>query len=364
MTADTISILGIGAYLPPQVRTNAYWPTELVDEWRQRRGAGMTRPVEAERQISPASMALARVMASYRDDPFEGAVERRVMADDQEPSDMEIAAGRDAIARAGVDPAEIDAILVGGTIPDYQQNSNGCRVHSELGVRPGCLTVQTEGACNAFSLQTSLASALIRSGQARHVLTVQSSAQSRILRRQDPFSAWFGDGATAVVYGPASAGRGLVGQAHVTDGRFYGSLVCGVPGKRWHDEASHLYLQSPKMAREQLFAIAEHANPLLDQALGQAGLSRGDINVIATHQAAAWFGPAMQQIWDLPDVRRVDTFAWASSLAGGNLPLVMATAEREGILRAGDLVATVSGATGMTMSVLLFRWGGPYNRAS
>ena len=51
------------------------------------------------------------------------------------------------------------------------------------------------------------------------------------------------------------------------------------------------------------------------------------------------------------------TFPWASSLAGANLPLVMATAERDGLLRSGDVVATVSGATGMTMSVCVFRWG-------
>jgi 3-oxoacyl-[acyl-carrier-protein] synthase-3 len=357
MTASSIQILGLGTYLPPEVRTNAWWPPAIVDEWRARRGAGMTRPIEAERQTSSASVALAQVMEAYRADPFEGAVERRIMPDGMRPSDMELLAARAALARAGVEPGELDAILVGGTIPDYQQSSNGCRIHAGLGVRPGCLTVQTEGACNAFSLQLAVARALVTSGQARRVLAVQSSAQSRVLRREDPFSAWFGDGATATVLGPAPAGEGVLGQAHVTDGRFHAALVLGVPGRAWYEGASHLYLESPRLAREQLFAIAEHAGGLLDQALAEAGLGRDAIDVLATHQAAAWFGPAMQAVLALPRARRTDTFAWASSLAGANLPLVLATAEREGVLRPGDVVATVSGATGMTMAVTILRWG-------
>ncbi|KYF47385.1 hypothetical protein BE04_19170 [Sorangium cellulosum] len=353
-----VGILGIGTYLPPEVRTNDWWPKDLVERWRVQRAAGVTRALEADRQASPVATALARAMAAYKDDPFEGAIERRVIPDDMEPSDMELAAARAALERSGVGADRIDALLIGGTIPDFQQNSSGCRLHLELEMRPGVFTLQTEGACNAFAQQVAVAHALIGSGQARYVLAVQSSAQSRVLRQEDPFSAWFGDGATAVVLGPAPAGEGVLGLAHLTDGRFYGALVTGVPGKRWTDEGKNvLYLANPRMAREQFFAIVEHANPMLDRALAAAGLGRKDIGVIVTHQAAAWFGPAMQAIWDLPEARRTDTFAWASSLSGANLPMVMAAGEREGILRPGDVVATLSGATGMTTTVMVMRWG-------
>ncbi|WP_437675643.1 3-oxoacyl-ACP synthase III family protein [Sorangium sp. So ce131] len=353
-----VGIWGIGTYLPPNVRTNDWWPKELVACWREKRAAGVTRPVEADRQLSPAAAALTRAMAAYKDDPFEGAIERRVLSDDMEPSDMELSAAREALARSGALADQVDALLIGGTVPDFQQNSSGCRLHRELELRPGVLTLQTEGTCNAFAQQVAVARALIGSGQARCVLAVQSSAQSRVLRPEDPFSVWFGDGATAVVLGPVPAGEGVLGEAHLTDGRFYGALVTGVPGKRWTDQGKNvLYLADPRRAREQLFAIAEHANPMLDQALAAAGLGRKDIGVIVTHQAAGWFGSAIQAIWGLPEARRTDTFAWASSLSGANLPMVMATGEREGILRPGDVVATVSGATGMTMTVMVMRWG-------
>ena len=354
---QNVGIRSIGCYLPPQVRTNDWWPADLVAEWRTRRSSGITRPIEADKLTGPA-IAFGAQMLAYRDDPFEGAEQRRIMPDDMVPSDMEVRAAADAIARAGIAASELDALFVGSAIPDYHQNPNGCRVHAELGLPPHCYTLQTEGTCNAFVQQVELARALIQSGRARYVLAVQSTAQSRVLRPTDPFSAWFGDGATAVVLGPVAADHGVLGVAHVTDGRWYAALVVGAPERKWYEGENHLYLESPHLARDQLFAIAEAANPLLDRALAQAGLARAEIAAIATHQPAAWFGQAIQDVWDLPRARRIDTFSWAASLMGSNLPLVLSALERERQLAPGDVVATVSGASGMTMSVTVMRWGG------
>jgi 3-oxoacyl-[acyl-carrier-protein] synthase-3 len=350
-------IAGFGAHLPPQIRDNDWWPTATVERWRSRRGTGIMRALEPEWAGARPIELFAEAMATCRDDPFEGARQRRIIADDLHAYDLEAAAGRDALARTGIEPSAVDALLVGSSVPDAIMSTNAVQVHRMLGLPASTLSMQTEGACNAFAQQAGLARMLIATGRARTVLAIQSNTYSRTLVADDPFSAWFGDGATAAVFQPAPAGYGVIGEAHHTDGRFYASLDIGVVGQRWYDEGRCvMHLASPKLAREQMFAIAQNLIPMADRALAEAGLTRRDVTVLATHQPAAWFPAAVHRVLDLPQARRLDTFPHLASLAGANLPMVLQTCQREGQLRRDDIVLTVSGGTGMNMTVLALRW--------
>ncbi len=354
---NTAHVAGFGAHLPPQVRDNAWWPSATVERWRTRRGTGIMRPLEPEWVGARPIERFAEAMATCRDDPFEGARQRHVIADELHAFDLEVAAGRDALARTGIDPGDVDVLLVGSSVPDAIMSTNAVQVHRLLGLRADTLSLQTEGACNAFAQQASLARMLIATGRARTVLAIQSNTYSRTLVADDPFSAWFGDGATAAVFQPAPAGYGVIGEAHHTDGRFYAALDIGVVGQRWYDDGRCvMHLTSPKLAREQMFAIAMALEPMADRALAEAGLTRRDVTVLATHQPAAWFPGAVHQVLDVPQARRIDTFPRYASLAGCNIPMVLQTCQREGQLRRDDVVLTVSGGTGMNMTVLALRW--------
>ena len=117
------------------------------------------------------------------------------------------------------------------------------------------------------------------------------------------------------------------------------------------------YLENPRGARDQFLLIGDTARPLMDGALADAGLEKKDVDFLACHQASAWLPPAVAEHTGLEHAKRTDTFTWAASLSGANLPLVMAAAERENAVADGDLVAMYSGAAGMTASAMMFRWG-------
>lgn len=355
----TAGIWAVGTYLPPIVRRNDHWPEHIVAEWRARQQRSLTRNAGADDgQLDEGAMTIVKHMMRFKDDPFEGVVERRIMPDDMRSSDMELAAAKDALERAGVAPSEVDMLLCQTTTPDWLHVPTACRVHHELGLPWQCHTLQTDGMCVSFMQQLIMADAMIRTGQIRIALIVQACAMSRFLRDEDPFSAWFGDGATAVVVGPVAEDRGIRGVSHATEGSVYGGVVTGIPGKRWYDEGKVVvYLDSARGAREQFLRIGDTARPLMDQSLGKAGAARDDVDFFACHQASAWLPPAVQEQTGLARARRVDTFRWAASLSGGNLPLVMSVAERDGMLSDGDLVAMYSGAAGMTASAMVFRWG-------
>jgi len=355
-----VGILGIGAYLPEQVRRNDWWPEEVVAKWRARAAESLVRHEPDSPQ--PPSEGVRRIlaaMAELKDDPFQGTRERRLMTRGMTSSDLEVEAVKDALARSGTPPGRVGLLLTDSQLPDYLGVANAPLVHRKLGLPAGCLAFGTVAACN-FLTQLHVAAPLVASGTVEVALLVQSSGYAHLAQMQDAHSPWFGDGATAVVVGRVADGFGVLSEAHRTNGEFFEALVVGCPGSTWHsnlDRGVALYVQNHQAARKMLLAIADHVKEVVGEALARAGLSAGQIDFYATHQATAWFRRATQEYLGLSRARSFDTFGWTGSLAGANVPFSLAMAEREGMLRAGDLVASFSGGSGVTYSSAIFRWG-------
>jgi 3-oxoacyl-[acyl-carrier-protein] synthase-3 len=324
----------------------------------ERKAENNERPRDATE--NPHSTGIQRVlesMAEFRDDPFKGSVERRVLADALAPSDMEILAGKDALQRAGVPADEIDLLMVYSQLPDYLTVSTAVRVHEGLGLPARCFTTSVESACNSFMQQLEMASLMIESGRVKRALLIQSTAISRAVRPEDQHSVWFGDCATAVVVGPVSEGRGLLGTAHRTDGSFYRALVTGCPGKHWWEGHPFVYNEDSAAARRMLLAIADVGKEVVDDALGQIGMAADQVDFYATHQSTLWFRKVTQEHLGLTHAQSFDTFRWTASVAACSVPLMMGMGEREGVLRDGHTVAMYSGGGGITYSGAILRWG-------
>jgi 3-oxoacyl-[acyl-carrier-protein] synthase-3 len=355
---EHVGVHGVGLYLPPEIRRNDWWPEETVRNWRVKSGESLVRPrQDREDPATPGAQAVIRGMADVKDDPFRGAVERRVMPQGMVTSDMEAAAARDALARAGLEPGEVGLLLTNSQLPDYLSVPTAPIVHRKLGLSERCMSMGTEAACNSFLTQLSLAEQMIKGGVARYALLVQSSGYLHLARPEDPHSAWFGDAATAVVVGPVSAGRGVLGQAHRTDGSMADALVTGCPGARWSDGKPYLYVENPAAARKMLMRIADQGKQVVDEALAQAGATVAEVGFYAAHQATAWFRKATQEFIGMTNARSFDCFSWTGSLGASNLPFCLGMGEREGLLKPGDLVATYTGGSGITWSSVVLRWG-------
>lgn len=362
-STEGVGILGVGAYLPDQVRTNDWWPEELVARWRQQapsslvgpRGEGEGEGLEPETE--GIRLALA-AMQALRDDPFKGTISRRIRPEDMLPSFMETRAAEEALARAGVERGEIGLVLGHSQVADNIGASTAPRIHEALGLRPECLCTTVEGACNSFLLQLELAEKMIRGGATRYALLVQSSGVSRLMRPEDPTSPWFGDGATAVVVGPVRQGRGLLGMAHFTDGSLYRTVILGSPRGPWY--AGHPiqgFVDDWKLARRMSLTLPDCGRRALEAALAKAGLSRDQVDFLATHQGTIWLRRVTQELVGLPNARAADTFTWTASLGAANAPFQLLVGEREGTLQDGSVVAAWTGGTGVTYSALVLRWG-------
>lgn len=355
--ATNIGIWGLGAYLPPTVRTNDWWSSKIVDEWKTRLARRFTNMSDVK-DLTPGARMVLEATAKYADDPFEGAKERRVMDDAMTGTDMGILAAKEAMERAGVTAKDIDFLLVHSVAPDYHNTPDGCRIHLELGISPSCYTATIDNACSGFLSSFTLAQGLIATGTGKVGLLVQCNPMSRLLRPSDPWSAAFGDAATAVVVGRVSEGRGILAQAHHTDGRFHGGLVTSVPGKRWHDDGPvSVHVADHEKARGMVMAIPDAGKSLIESTLAKANIRKEEVTFLAPHQATVWFGDVIQEFVGLPNAKRVNTFPWTTSLSSCNLPIVMSVGEREGLLKDDDIVVMFSGASGMIAGTLVCRWG-------
>ena len=354
-----VGILGIGTYLPPEIRKNDWWPQAMVDKWRERAARRLAR-IQEQYATPPSEggrLAL-EALTKLGVDPFQGGIERRVMSPDMKATDMETAAAREAIARSGINASEIDLCLSFTLCPDYINVPGACVVHSNLGLSEKCTTMAVDAVCNSFMMQLTLAQAMIASGRARYALLTQSSAITRLTLSGENYDTWFGDAATAVIVGPVSEGFGIIGSANRTDGKLHDALVCGVPGKHWFDDGAAItYSLNHQSNFDMVVKIVDRAKQVVDEALAEAKVSVGEVDFYACHQAFLWLRDVSQRHIGMDKARSVDTFKWAGTVSGANLPLVMAMGEREGLLRAGDRVAMFQGGTGMTWSGMVLRWG-------
>jgi len=355
----SVGILGLGTYLPPTVRTNDWWSKEIVARWSDRMAHQATRAEAPSSSLTEGQRLTLAAMAEYASDPFRGAIERRIMSDDMTASQMEAHAARQAIERAGIRPEDVDVILSNSPAPDLLMVNNACVTHNLLGLPQRCLALGTDAQCNGLAHHYSLAAGLIASGQARYVVSVHSATLTRLTPSSEPHSAWFGDGASAVVFGPVSDGKGLLAAVHNAAGDRCDALVIGAgPDKNyWDDGALTVHSVNRESTRNMLFGMVDRGGIAVTEALARAGLTTSQVDFYATHQSTAWLTRASAKRARLENTNTIVTFPAFANMSSANIPFILAMAEREGMLSDGSVVVTFAGGTGETWSSLVLRWG-------
>ena len=169
-------IIGTGGYLPAKVLVNRDLESmvDTTDEWIYTRT---------------------------------GIRQRHIAADHEKTSDLALEASRRALQAAAITAADLDLIVVATTTPDMVFPGTACILQAKLGKR-NCPAFDVQAVCSGFIYGLATADQFMRSGNFRHVLVVGSEVYSRILDWSDRATCvLFGDGAGAVVLGPAEVGQ-------------------------------------------------------------------------------------------------------------------------------------------------------------
>lgn len=285
-----------------------------------------------------------------------GIEKRHVVAEDEMTSDLAIKAGKAALASAGLDAGDIDAIIIATTTPDDTFPATAAKVQAGLeAVNAFAFDVQAVCAGFVFALDT--ADAFIKSGKANKALVIGAESFTRILDWEDRTTAvLFGDGAGAVVLEAADdhPDWGILSSALFTDGR-YRDILYVDGGVSSTGSVGHVRMKGNEVFRH---AVEKLSSGLL-AALGRTDLSTDDIDWLVPHQANIRIIDSMQKKFGLAPEKVIRTVSDHANTSAASIPLALDAAVRDGRIKPGHLLAFEAIGGGLSWGAALARFGRP-----
>jgi 3-oxoacyl-[acyl-carrier-protein] synthase III len=293
-----------------------------------------------------------------------GIRERRWVEPGTTCSSLAAEATRQTLARAGLQPTDLDCIIFATASPDHFFPGNGCFLQRELGITDiPALDVRDQ--CTGFLYGLSVADAWIRCGQYQRVLLVGAEIQSPGL---DPTTdgrdtaVIFGDGAGVAILGPTDdPHRGVLSTHLFSDGRSAEKLWMDGPGLSHVPWISAEMLADGKarikMEGREVFKSATTKMPeSVHQALRQNGLTTGDIKLLIPHQANLRISEMVQKQLGLRDDQVFNNIQKYGNTTAASIPIALHEALEQGRLGRGDLLMLTAFGSGFTWGSAAIRW--------
>lgn len=322
-------ISALGTYVPPRVLTNADLEkmVETNDAWIVERT---------------------------------GIRERHLVDKGIATSDLAAEAARRCLASRGVQPNEVEAIIVATVTPDMIFPSAACVIQNKLGAT-GAWGFDLSAACSGFPYALQVGAKLVESGAHKKVLVIGADVMSSIIDYTDRSTCiLFGDGAGAVLIEPCEEGEvGLIDFWHEIDGSGAVSLNMPAGGSllpashETVDKRQHFVHQDGQAVYK--FAVRKMAEAA-ETVLQRNGVTGSDLALFIPHQANKRIIESTAQRLGMPMECVVINIDRYGNTTAGTIPLAMHTAIEEGRLKKGDLVLLASVGAGFTVGATLLRW--------
>jgi 3-oxoacyl-[acyl-carrier-protein] synthase III len=274
-----------------------------------------------------------------------GISARRIANEGESTSTLATLAGARALERAGVEPKDVDAVIVATVTPDYQFPAVGPMVVAALGV-PGVCAFDLNAGCSGFLYGLSQAASMVDSGSADRVLLIGADVLSRITDYSDARSCvLFGDGAGAALV-EAEEGSSKIGPFRLgADGSRPELLYVPNDTRLIHMEGREVYRH----------AVAEMARSVRTLLAG-AEIRVDDVDLLVAHQANARILAAVAERLALPEEKVITNIARFGNTSAASIPLALAEAEEEGMLHEGALVVLTAFGAGFTWGAGIVHW--------
>lgn len=311
-------IIGTGSYTPKKVLTNQDLERmiETSDEWITERT---------------------------------GIKERRIAAEGETTSDMAAKAAKKALEMAGIEPDDVDTVIVATVTPDMDFPSTACFVQHKIKAHKAA-SFDVAAACSGFLYALSVADSLIKSGNSKYVLVIGAEIFSRITDWTDRNTCvLFGDGAGAVLLGKTTGKKGILSTHLHSEGSSW-RLLCASS----HEENAKTFI---RMHGNEVFKVAVRAlEDVAIEALEHNGLKGDDIDWFIPHQANERIITATAKRLGVPMEKVYMNLDRYGNTSAASIPLAFDEAVRDGKVKDGDLILFDAFGGGFTWASALVRW--------
>ena len=291
-----------------------------------------------------------------------GIRERHIAAPDVATSDLAVSAARAALEQRGIDPTEIEVIIVCTVTPDHMFPATACLVQKGLGAK-GAWGFDLIAACSSFVYGTTTGANLVMSGRYKKVLVIGADTMSRIIDYTDRATCvLFGDGAGAVVIEPVEECDGPLGFVDFLgeiDGAGGDALIMPAGGSRMppsHDTVDkHLHYVHQDGQKVFKYAVRKMYETCRDL-LARNGLTAEDVGAMVPHQANLRIIKGVGERLGIAPEKVIINIDRYGNTTAGTIPLATRDAISQGRLKKGDLVLFAAVGAGWTVGASLWRW--------
>lgn len=311
---DSVSIKSTGSYVPARILTNE----EIIGDL----------PTSGEWAVETL-----------------GIRQRRVAGPEEYTSDLAARARLAAIASAGLEPNEIDLVILATSTADREVPSSACMAQAKMGIRNGCPAFDVAAVCSGFLYGITIAAQFIQNGVYDHALVIGADTYSKITNWNHRNCVFFGDGSGAVVLERSDRQDGLFSSILFADGEgmddftiFQGDAYFTMNGKAVYEKATAAL---PECIRQVL-------------CVNRVGLA--DVSIIIPHQASAHVLKRTAEILNIPYSRMQTNLELHANTAGATVALLLDQVNRRGLIHKNDLLLFAAIGAGWTWGATLYRW--------
>ena len=286
-----------------------------------------------------------------------GISERRISH--VETTDLAEVAALRALAAAGLEPTDIDMLILATVTPEITCPSNACVLQARLGA-VNSAAFDLNAACSGWIYGTATAASMIASGTAERVLLVGAEKLHWVMDYWDRATCiLFGDGAGAAVLEPSETGDGVLSVDLGADGVAGKTMVFPTLGTRGRlSQFRDPFLHRLHFDGRAVFKIAVQGMAAsVRRALDRCGLTGAEVDLVVPHQANARIINAAVRRLGLDPARVMVNIATHGNSAAASVPMALADALDTGRIGRGAIVVQTAFGGGVTWGSTVTRWG-------
>jgi 3-oxoacyl-[acyl-carrier-protein] synthase-3 len=287
-----------------------------------------------------------------------GIQERRIAAPEEDTVTMAVAASRQALADAGIEPEQVSYIVLGTNTPPHFFPAGAIQVQEELGIGGKAAGFDLQAGCCGFNYALYVGERLV-APEGAYALVIGSDACSRFTDWTDRSTCvLFGDGAGAVVIGPSSQGRIIQSfiasklNMNLTCETEFDHKVSPFRPTQTHTERHFLRMDGRDIFKFAVTALKESIPRVLDM----AGMNREEIDYLIIHQGNYRILQAGARFAQVPMEKVFVNIHRYGNTSAASVPIALHEALKEGKIQSGDRVLLVSFGAGATWGATLLEW--------
>jgi len=327
MSKISAAITAVGAYVPEYVLTNQILETmvDTNDEWITSRT---------------------------------GIKERRILKEEGKgTSFLAINAANDLIKKRGINPKDIELVIVATATPDMKAASTAAFTASEIGAT-NAFSFDMDAACSSFLFGMSVAASYIESGRYKNVLLIGADKMSSIINYKDRATCIiFGDGAGAVLFEPNEEGLGLQDEYLRSDGTgreflqaTYGGSSFTLTPEAMEKGGQYAFQEGRTVFKNAVFNMADATVKILER----NNLTKDDVAWLAAHQANKRIIDATANRIDLEEEKVMMNIQKYGNTTSATLPLLLKDYESQ--LKKGDNIIFAAFGGGFNWGSIYLKW--------